>query len=160
MLYTNIIKNIEYKKEYAKKYNSKNKEIQYIREKEYKKRRRKIDPIYKLHDDLRSRISQSLKKYLNDKKESTLTYLGISISEFISYIENQFLPEMSWDNRGKIWELDHIIPISFFDLSIEENIYKCFHYSNHQPLFKTTEIAESFGYQEYIGNRNKYNKII
>jgi hypothetical protein len=27
-----------------------------------------------------------------------------------------------------------------------------------QPLFKTTEIAESFGYMDEIGNRNKLNK--
>jgi hypothetical protein len=36
---------------------------------------------------------------------------------------------------------------------------KCFNYNNLQPLFKTTQIAESFGYINNIGNRNKNNKI-
>ena len=67
---------------------------------------------------------------------------------------------MNWKNHGKIWEVDHITPLSKFDLTIEENIYKAFNYRNTQPLFKTTVIAESFGYKGYIGNRNKSNKII
>lgn len=66
---------------------------------------------------------------------------------------------MNWANHGKIWEIDHIIPLSSFDLTIEENIYKAFNYKNTQPLFKTTSIAESFGYKNYVGNREKSDKI-
>ena len=47
------------------------------------------------------------------------------------------------------------MPCDTFDLTIEEEQYKCFNYTNTQPLFKTTEIAESFGYIGYIGNRDK-----
>ena len=64
---------------------------------------------------------------------------------------------MSWDNHGDIWEIDHILPCSSFDLTKLEEQQKCFHFSNHQPLFKTTQIAESFGYKDEIGNRNKKN---
>jgi len=32
------------------------------------------------------------------------------------------------------WELDHIMPIKSFDLADEEQVKKCFHWSNHQPL--------------------------
>lgn len=94
------------------------------------------------------------KTYKNNK---TINYIGCSLDEFKQHIKQQFLPEMTWDNHGKIWELDHIIPCSSFDFSIEENLFKCFHFSNHQPLFTTTKIAKSFGYDNYIGNRNKYN---
>ena len=38
-------------------------------------------------------------------------------------------------------------------------IYKAFGYENTQPLFKTTEIAESYGYKNEIGNRDKGDKI-
>ena len=69
-----------------------------------------------------------------------------------------FKPGMSWENYGKIWEIDHIKPCDSFDLTKLEEQQKCFHYTNLQPLFKTTEIAESFGYINQIGNRNKSNK--
>jgi hypothetical protein len=53
---------------------------------------------------------------------------------------------MNWDNHGLIWEVDHIIPCSSFDLTIEDNIYKCFNYKNTQPLYKSL-------------NRSKKDKI-
>ncbi len=56
---------------------------------------------------------------------------------------------------GKVWELDHIKGCCNFDLTQLIEQQKCFHYSNLRPLFKTTEIAESFGYKGYIGNRNR-----
>ena len=65
---------------------------------------------------------------------------------------------MTWDNHGEIWEIDHIIPCSKFNLTEEKQQKECFHYTNLQPLFKTTKIAESFGYNDQIGNRNKSNK--
>ena len=76
----------------------------------------------------------------------------------MQYLEDLFLPEMDWNNHGNVWEIDHILPIAYFDFSDEEQIKQCFHFSNHQPLFKTTEIAESFGYIDHIGNRNKNKK--
>jgi len=74
------------------------------------------------------------------------------------YLEKQFLPEMNWENHGNIWEIDHIKPCANFDLTDIKQQQECFHYTNLQPLFKTTEIAESFGYTDQIGNRNKYKK--
>jgi hypothetical protein len=58
---------------------------------------------------------------------------------------------MNCENYGEVWEVDHIIPLS------KEG---SFNYKNTQPLFKTTKIAESFGYVGYIGNRNKSNKLL
>ena len=43
-------------------------------------------------------------------------------------------------------------------LALEQQL--CFHYTNTQPLFKTTKIAESFGYVNYVGNRDKSKKSI
>jgi hypothetical protein len=81
--------------------------------------------------------------------------LGSTIEECRLYLESQFKPEMTWENHGEVWEIDHIIPCSSFDLTDTEQQKQCFHYSNTQPLFKTTSIAESFGYKNEIGNRNK-----
>jgi len=101
---------------------------------------------------LRIRLKNALKGMIKSSKSFSL--IGCSVEECKKHIEIQFKPEMNWDNHGKIWEIDHIVPCSSFDLIEAEQQKQCFHYTNLQPLFKTTEIAESFGYNE-LGNRNK-----
>ena len=70
-------------------------------------------------------------------------------------MELQFKPEKNWDNHGQIWEIDHIIGCCNFDLTNPDQQKQCFHYTNLQPLFKTSGIAKNFGYIDEIGNRNK-----
>jgi len=120
---------------------------------QYLKLKRKTDINYKIQNNIRSRFYYALKK--GKKYESVLKLLSCSIEEFKLYLEKQFLPEMNWDNHGVIWEMDHIKPCASFNLVDIEQQKQCFHFSNHQPLFKTTEIAESFGYKNHIGNRDK-----
>jgi len=126
---------------------------------EYRRKRYKSDPNFKIRTLIRARITDALKRDNISKNVKSVEYLGCSFDEFKEYIEQQFLPEMNWENHGKVWEIDHIIPCASFDFTIEENLFKCFHFSNMQPLFKTTEIAESFGYIGYIGNRDKRDNI-
>ncbi len=124
--------------------------------KEYGKRRKQTDPNYKLICTIRDRTNNAIVK--GYKKSSSKELLGCSIDECREYIESMFMKEMSWSNHGEIWELDHIQPVSSFDLTNIEEQYKCFNYTNLQPLFKNTYIAEGFGYKNYIGNREKGDK--
>lgn len=175
----------EYDKQYAKKYyklnnhlintqnkkwrednpnyhkNKRNNNIDFFREyaKTYQKNKRNTDPQHRLKKSIQSSLNFNLKKYNTKKVDSTINYLGCNTSDYVEYIENLLFPEMTWENYGEIWEIDHILPISRFDFTINEEIYKAFNYINTQPLFKTTEIARSFGYMNQIGNRNKYNNI-
>lgn len=139
------------------------KDLKYKREnlhksREYEKNKWKTDEKYRLKKLLRCRLHSALKVQNSSKYQSTLLLLGCSIEEFKQHLESQFKPEMNWSNHGKIWEMDHIKPCAFFNLLDGEEQKLCFHYTNFQPLFKTTEIAESFGYKNEIGNRNKLNK--
>lgn len=113
---------------------------------------------FKLKSNYRCRLNSILKQKRTKKSNTSLKYLGCNLNEYKSYLEKLFKNEMTWSNHGKVWEIDHIEPLSKFDLSIEENIYKAFNYKNTKPKFKTTKIAESFGYKDQIGNRNKGNK--
>jgi hypothetical protein len=64
-----------------------------------------------------------------------LNYLVYSPQEVKEWIENQFTEGISWDKLGVhgIIHIDYIRPCVSFDLSIEENVSKCFHYTNLQP---------------------------
>lgn len=113
------------------------------------------DINFKLKHSFRTRLRDALKKNKTQKSESVLKMTGCSLIEIKEYLQNQFLPEMTWDNWGKVWEIDHIKPCVSFDLTNIEQQKQCFHYSNLRILFKTTDIAKSFGYIDQIGNRNR-----
>lgn len=137
-------KNREYANEYQTQYRKKN--IEKVREYQnlWIKDKYKNDINYKLKQTVRSRINFSLKGL--KKTYKTITYLGCNIEDYRVFLEKKFKPEMSWENYGEIWEIDHILPLSKGG---------SFHYTNTQPLFKTTKIAEELGYKKEIGNRNK-----
>ncbi len=126
--------------------------------KEYNTKKYKSDIQTKLSLSLRCRLNNSLKYGL--KTKSALDLLGCSIDNLKKHIESQFKSEMTWENHGEIWEIDHIIPCSNFNLTDIEQQKQCFHYTNLQPLFKTTDIAKEFGYIHEIGNRNKSKNLI
>jgi hypothetical protein len=138
-----------------KEYNQTNKD----KINEYQNNLYKNDINHKLSSLFRCRIYTAIKG-ITKRNKKAIEILGCSIDEFKQHLESLFLPEMNWQNHGEIWEIDHILPCSSFDFTKEGNIEKCFHYTNHQPLFKTTEIAESFGYTDQIGNKNKLNKLL
>ena len=147
----NPIKFKQYRDQYDKEFQSK---TNY--RKKYLKYRWETDPEYKLTHLLRCRFYDAIKN--KRKYSSILDLLGCSIKEYKLYLEKMFLEPMSWENYGDIWEIDHIKPCASFNLLNIEDQKQCFHYTNTQPLFKTTAIAESFGYKDIIGNKNKSKK--
>lgn len=92
------------------------------------------DPLYKLERNLRKRLAMAIKK--QSKTGSAVKDLGCSIEELKKYLESKFLDGMSWDNYGKYgWHIDHIVPMSQFDLTYHEDVKKVCHYTNLQPLW-------------------------
>jgi hypothetical protein len=141
--------------EYHTEYRKNNKEKIQVCINNWINNKKKNDVFYNSFSNMRNRIYQAIKKGKGKKSYKTIEYLGCELDYYKQYIEQQFLPEMNWDNYGVIWEIDHIIPCINFDLTQEEEQKKAFYYTNTQPLFVTTSIAESLGYKNYIGNRNK-----
>jgi hypothetical protein len=116
------------------------------------------DESYRIKCLLRARIYGAFKHTQTTKHNKTTDLIGCSYDQLKSHLESQFKPEMNWNNHGVVWEIDHIKPCSFFNLTNVEQQKQCFHYTNLQPLFKTTILAESLGYTNEIGNRNKFNR--
>ncbi len=83
-------------------------------------------------DLLRSRLNKAIKR--NYKRGSAVSDLGCSIEEFKAHLESKFQPGMNWENRG-IWHIDHIVPLSSFNLQNREELLKACHYTNLQPLW-------------------------
>ena len=109
----------------------------------YTKKRIQSDPSYKQ----RHMLGIKLTTFIRSIKEAN-NFLGCDIVYFIKYIEEKFTEEMSWDNHGIIWELDHIKPISSFDLTQQSEQIKCFHYTNLQPLLKSENRKKLNKYEE------------
>jgi hypothetical protein len=101
-------------------------------ERDRRKKRRKIDSLYKLRESCRSRVYCFLKNKRLTKKYHFSEYIGCNVKSLKIHIEKQFMRGMTWRNHGK-WHIDHIIPLS--SAKTEEAIYKLCHYTNLQPLW-------------------------
>jgi hypothetical protein len=98
----------------------------------YQRNKRQTDINFRIADNLRRRINIAIKG--KQKNSSSLLVLGCSVSNLIERLESRFHSGMSWENYGKTWEIDHIKPCASFDLSLPEEQFACFNYSNLQPL--------------------------
>jgi hypothetical protein len=103
------------------------------------KNKKQTNPQFKLRFLLRLRILDALKRHTSggkvNKKHSSLVLLGCSIEQYKQHLEKQFKPDMTWNNHGELWEIDHIKPCALFNLIDFEQQKQCFHYSNTQPLY-------------------------
>ena len=125
---------------------------------EYARQRYFADPQWNMNMKLRRRVDRVLRQRKISKSAKTMELLGCPYNEFRVYIESKFTPEMTWDKiLSSEIQLDHIIPVSSFDLTGSEQQKQYFHYSNLQPLWATTRVINGV---EYLGNLNKGAKII
>jgi len=105
----------------------------------YRKTKYGNDLQYKLTNLLRTRFYIALKN--KSKTGSAVRNLGCSISELIEYFKSLFQPDMTWENHGK-WHIDHVIPLTAFDLADPEQVKKACHFTNLQPLWATDNIRK------------------
>ena len=127
----------------AKLYREKNKEKDKLRHKlYYMNNREKINTymresrknnLIKVKANLRRRTHHYLIRSNLKKIKSFDNYIGCSQDYLIKYLEKQFKIDMDWENYGKLWNIDHIIPLS--SAKTENELYILCHYRNLQPLY-------------------------
>ena len=100
------------------------------------------DPIFRAKEFIKSRLKRVLKQKNIYKPVEFEKAFGTDFYNFKTYIENQFKDGMTWSNHGK-WHLDHIIPLSSFDLSNEIEFKKANNYLNFQPLWAEENLKKS-----------------
>jgi hypothetical protein len=110
----------------------------------YKRTRRAVDISVRIKDTLRSRLRMAIKG--NQKKGSAVSDLGCSIPFLKDYLKTRFKSGMNWNNYGKgrgKWNIDHIIPLSRFNLEDRKQILIACNFSNLQPLWTEENLRKS-----------------
>jgi len=83
------------------------------------------------------RLSGAFRRYINwnGTGDGIRDYLGADLNFIRSWIQNMFIGEMKWENYGKVWVIDHIVPFRMFDIFKEEDLILCWNYRNLMPIF-------------------------
>lgn len=115
-------------------------------------RRRRYNEWYrnKLREDVGYRLTSHMRtlmhRALGQQKSgrSWRTFVDYTLEELMAHLERQFLPGMSWENKGE-WHIDHIIPRSSFEYSSpdDQEFRKCWSLSNLQPLWAIDNIRKN-----------------
>ena len=113
---------------------------------QWHKKRLASDPLYRLKVNLRARFVGAFNYQSQGKRErqsNAIKLLGCSIEELKNYLEKKFIAGMTWDNHSlKGWHIDHIRPLSSFDLTEPRQVALACHYSNLQPLWAKDNIRK------------------
>lgn len=119
-------------------YSAKNKDKVRASQKRRHNERYHSDPAYKMMSRMRYRFYEIMRKQ-NQKTSKTLR---LSKDQVVAHIEKQFLPGMTWENHGKVWHVDHIIPCHAFNFGDYEQALKCFSLKNLRPLWARENIQK------------------
>jgi len=145
-------KNKEHVKEYNKGYKEEHKDEvdaynrvynlehrEEIQERQTRTHRERMhnDPAFKLFHNIRT----SFGKYMNAQKDDYEYYhdsigdlVGCSSNAIRKWLEYNFTEEMSWENYGTYWHIDHVILCSMFNVLDYDERKTCFNWQNTRPL--------------------------
>ncbi len=104
-------------------------------------RRRYLDPHNRVAGSVRRRIGKLMAG--KSKPDRSECLLGCSFGEFIQYISARFKPGMTMENYGRKWHIDHIMPCSAFDLTREDQLRQCCHFTNLRPLWAKANLRKA-----------------
>lgn len=96
-------------------------------------------PKEKFNRNIRSRIYLGLKK---NKPYNTIHYLECTTKEYIKWIAYH-IKDFTLENFGKQWHVDHVIPLSRFNLQNKKDLYLAFNWRNTMPLYAKENLAKN-----------------
>jgi hypothetical protein len=119
------------------------------------------EPLEKFKRTIRTRIYNSLMR----KTKHSIEYLGCGYNEFSSWIFG-INPEYTLENHGEIWHIDHVIPLSKFNLEDESQQLIAFNWRNttalsvYENLSKNNKVIElqiRSHYRQLTDHHTKFN---
>lgn len=100
-------------------------------------RERAREPRFRIMRSLRKRV----RAFLLHKVGSTSLLFGTTPQGLRDHIQSKFSGGMAWNNYGK-WHVDHIRPLSSFDLTTIEGLRAASHWTNLQPLWARDNLSK------------------
>ena len=113
---------------YQQRYSQENKE----KRNEYRVNKYNTDEQYRLRELNRDKLY----KFFKGKRNTVADIIQLDYQSYIKWIEFQFDSDMTLDNYGTYWEIDHTIPLSSFNLLDEAELREAMHWTNLRPLKK------------------------
>lgn len=123
-------KNKERQSAHSRDWYYKNKGRALETKKAYQKKRRATDPKFAFCLSIRNRLNQAL----GSGSGSGVKDLGCSVEWAIEYLESQFEEGWTWENRSKVWQIDHMFPLSAVDPTDRAQVKAVCNWRNLQPL--------------------------
>lgn len=99
------------------------------------------EPLDKFKRIIRGRIHSALSKG-KGKSMNTINYLGTSSKDYLQWILHNE-KNYTLENRGKIWHIDHVIPLSRFNLDNEQEQMVAFNWRNTMPLVAKENLSKN-----------------
>lgn len=100
-------------------------------------KKRRENAKYRVSDNVSRRIRSSL--FDNGSKNNTHweDLVDFTVVQLKKHLEKLFKPGMTWENYGKIWHIDHCVPIAVFNFESpsHEDFKRCWSINNLQPLW-------------------------
>ena len=121
----------EQKLQYQKLYAKQNR----LRINNYEKNKRKTDFNYKIAHNIRVKTNRAFKSLNNNMN----ILIGCSNSHLRKWIIFQLYGDMTLENYGNIWCLDHSIPLKKTN---ENNLYKYTNWINLRPMYIKDNISK------------------
>jgi hypothetical protein len=95
----------------------------------------KHTPELKFKRAMRNAVKRITRIAKVKKEGRTIEFLGCTMLHARKQMEKQFKKGMHWNNHGTVWHIDHIIPLSKFDLTDAMQRKRANHFTNLQPLY-------------------------
>jgi len=113
----------------------------------YKTQKIKDNPTFCLEQRIRYKTYTALSGKPGAKP---VKYLDCTPEFFREWIISQFDDTMNMGNYGKAWHIDHVKPVSSYDLTNDTQLNECFNWKNCRPLASAKNLAKSKVSQEEI----------
>jgi hypothetical protein len=106
-----------------------------------RERRKRQDPVYRVHSNLSATLRASLRGEKRGRKWEAL--VGYTLETLASHLERQFVNGMSWENYGK-WHIDHVIPRRSFLITSPDcpEFKACWALSNLRPVWAAENLRK------------------
>ena len=95
----------------------------------------------------RNLLGYHLRQKGKAKSKKTFDYFGYTPKQYVDCINSKLKDGMTLDNYG-LWHVDHIKPLSLFDLTKDEEIKIAWSFDNLQCLWARDNISKGNRYEE------------